>query len=117
MSVSGLGSDFTGPGYDVYVYSDADNNARTYSITLGGSTLTIADTATFDGTFNEGNSGTNENYVVFRGLTSGSFSVDMESTPGRGAVNGIQVVAIPEPTSLALFVLGSFLALAIHRRR
>jgi hypothetical protein len=36
IAITGLGADFTGPGYDVYVYFDADVNNRTFTFTLNG---------------------------------------------------------------------------------
>jgi hypothetical protein len=111
LSVTGLGAAFTDSGYDVFIYSDSDNNERTFDITVtpdggDGTTLTVVDSATFSGDYNEGGSGTDENYVVFRGLTAAGFAMDMKSTPGRGAVNAIQVVAVPEPASIVLLLFG-----------
>ncbi|MCA9188244.1 MAG: PEP-CTERM sorting domain-containing protein, partial [Planctomycetales bacterium] len=107
LTISGLGNAFTGPGYDVYIYSDADANNRLFSITIGGETRTINDNQTYDGTFNEGGSGSNENFAIFRGLNGGSFSIEMDSSAGRGAVNGIQIVVRDN--------LPDFLELSVNR--
>ena len=94
LSVSGLGGDYLTEGYDVYIYGDADSNARDYQISVGGVTQTIHDTATYGGVFVEGGQGGNENYVVFRGMNVSNFSIVMNASTGRGAVNGIQIVGL-----------------------
>ena len=118
LTISGLGAAFTDVGYDVYIYGDSDVNNRTFSVTVGGQTNQIVDDATYDGnlTLADGVGGDNENYTVFRNLTSSSFSIEMDSDVGRGAVNGIQIVAIPEPASVVI-MLGGALGLALWRRR
>ncbi|MCA9189664.1 MAG: hypothetical protein KDA99_28770, partial [Planctomycetales bacterium] len=95
ITVSGLGPAYTSQGYDVYLYGDADVNNRTFTISIGGQTNTLVDDATYDGTLTlaDGVGGDNENYTVFRGLTSPSFSIEMDSSVGRGAVNGMQIVS------------------------
>ncbi|QDU56996.1 hypothetical protein [Aeoliella mucimassa] len=104
LTISGLGSAFTNTGYNVIVYSDADQINRRFLITVGGTTKSIDDGGTFDGLFVEGNdvefspaTGSQENYVVFSGLTSSTFTLDMFSSPGRGAVNAIQITTDPVP--------------------
>ena len=93
VAIEGLGELFTANGYDVYLYGDADRNNRTFQVTVDGQTLTIVDNQTYSGAFSEGGSGVNENYVVFRGLTAERFTIVMDSSTGRGAVNAIQIIA------------------------
>ena len=109
LEIAGLGSDFTSPGYDVYLYADADANNRTYSITVDGQTGTVVDSATYSGAFTTG-TGTDDNYLLFSGLTASSFTIQMDSNAGRGAINGLQIVAVPEPGSMVLLL--SVLAMA-----
>jgi hypothetical protein len=95
LTISGLGPAFTSGGYHVLVYSDNGDNTRTHTITIGGQTQVVVDDATFNGSLNEANGvgGDNENYAVFQGLTASSFDITMNSSIGRGAVNGLQIVA------------------------
>ena len=102
LEIAGLGSDFTSPGYDVYLYADADANNRTYSITVDGQTGTVVDSATYSGAFTTG-TGTDDNYLLFSGLTASSFTIQMDSNAGRGAINGLQIVAddmVPDQLAL-----------------
>jgi hypothetical protein len=125
-----------GAGFDLYVYTahgNANNLTEGLSVTAAGATKFVKgnqrlyETA---GGFLEG-TGTSfaateqeSNYVVFSGLGSGDLSggnllvTIKASNVNRTAVNGIQLVAVPEPSSFAL--LGGFLALSfatILRRR
>jgi arylsulfatase A-like enzyme len=112
ITVSGLGAEYTGPGYDVYLYFDTDVDTRTHTITISGQTVIGDDASTFNGVLVEAvGAGSDANYAVFRGLTAPSFSIDMDSSSGRGAMNGLQVVSasyVPPPLSgphILLFVV------------
>jgi hypothetical protein len=57
------------------------------------------------------------NYIVFTGLTADSFLFRMESADGTGAgVNGIQIIATPEPCSAVLLGLVAAAGIAGRRR-
>lgn len=99
LTVSGLGTPFTTGGYRVYVYFDCDANNRTFSITLtpaGGEpqTMTGTDSGTFAGKFVQATgAGTYANVAEFRSFSAPAFTITMDSSFGRGAVNAIQVVS------------------------
>lgn len=135
LNITGLGSDFTGPGYNLIIYSDSDrgtantSSARTstFTVTPGGGSATAVFTeddgaalGAFDGTYilSDGvESGDDfSNYVVISGLTASSLSIEVTSDDGgRGAISGFQIVAVPEPGSLALLGLGGLMV--VRRRR
>ncbi|MFT5853342.1 MAG: arylsulfatase A-like enzyme [Verrucomicrobiales bacterium] len=105
LRISDLGTDFTSPGYQVYVYFDTDATNRTHTITLtpsGEPAMPISgdDSGTYSGTFVQAvGAGTAGNLAVFTGLSSPSFVIEMDSNIGRGAVNGIQVVSNNHPAT------------------
>ena len=134
VTVSGLEPPFTIHGYDVLVYFDGENGSADwvtqYTIGVDGTTIATVygrdakDTVQWDGTFvqsfgtSAGNA-TAGNYVRFTGLTGSGFT--LTATPvtgmGQGPINGLQIIALPEPASLALLVLGLASALAARARR
>ncbi|GEM_PF-612178 len=94
-------------GYNIYVYTDGDNNSATrsasYQITGTGITTTTvnatdAGNSNFGGTFTQA-SNSNGNYVLFTGINANSFTIT--ATPGaasdgtaRAPLNGIQIVPL-----------------------
>jgi len=98
ITITGLGSAFTTPGYDVYIYFDADANNRTFTFTLNGTPVTSADSSTWNGVYREaalfpGNG----NVAIFRGFTAANLTLIADSNTGRAAVNAIQIVAGDTP--------------------
>ena len=94
MAITGLSPAFTGPGYDVYVYFDADANNRTFTFTLNGTAVTAADSTTWNGTYRgASHSPADANVAVFRGLSAADLTLTADANTGRAAVNGIQIVA------------------------
>ncbi len=127
--------------YDVYVYvyNDKANPGRGGSITIGSTTYWIA-TGTSAGnpasdgsgyvistdTTQSGGSGTSNltntvgNYVEFTGLSSSSFTasyVGVGNANPRLKVAGFQVVAVPEPATLGLMIVGTLIIGLGGRRR
>ena len=94
ITISNLPANFTA-GYKVYVYFDADVNNRTFDVTVNGTTISGADSATFSGEYLPGAAAApaNANYALFSGLTANSFTIAMNSNTGRAAINGIQIVS------------------------
>lgn len=107
------------------------NRQSTFIVTPGGgSAITVfteddySDSPalrTFDGTYvlSDGVEDGEDysNYVVVSGLTASSLSIDLTSFDGgRGAINGFQLVAVPEPTCILLIGLaGAFSFLRVRQ--
>jgi hypothetical protein len=103
VTVSGLPASITAAGYDVYVYVTGDvgttTNTRTYNYAVGAAMFTVSQTGPVPTSFTAftlappGGAG---NYIVFRNLTTASFT--LTATPGTGTnmrapVNGLQIVS------------------------
>ena len=132
--------------YDVYVYMHDDANDRAGSFAIGsttyymkgiggsegagdptntGSGYVLSTDTTVDltspGTISVDDSIDSGNYVKFSGLTGSSFSlvaaaVDTSDGANRNKIAGFQIVQVPEPSSMALVMLG-FGGLLLKRRR
>lgn len=117
ITVTGLGAEFTGPGYDVHVYF-ANDTTRTNGVTGfdNASNSVSVETASND----PGNFLTlpgyvlGTNYVVLSGFTGSSFTLTRGPTGGVPQVGGIQIESVPEPASMTLLSLGGLL---MWRRR
>jgi hypothetical protein len=127
--VSGLGPEFSG-GYDVYVYAlssvGSDGRGGRYSI---GSIIKFGDTGNngppdVNGPLYVEDPGVDHldkgNYLVFHGITGDSFTLIAHpevplAGPKRASVNGVQIVAIPDPGCLLWLTVGGCLLFA-HRR-
>jgi hypothetical protein len=109
VSVTGLDAEFTAQEYRVAVYINGGVNGRggQYTITTPDQVQSLALTGTqpFDGSYVGG-----EDFLVFAGLTSPDFVLTAEptvGTPPRAPINGIEIVAIPEPGSIVLLAMGA----------
>lgn len=118
--------------YDVIVYVDGEFNLTPgrplrANINPGGSgdnpatDVWVSDTLNWNGTYTQG-TGTDlasategANYVRFSGITQDNFGIFVEAETFRAAINGFQIVEVPEPGTGLLALLG--LGLAARRRR
>lgn len=141
MSITGLGSAFTGNGYDVILYmSGTDgmglNTAAEFGANVDGGTdqwIRAMRRNPVDGTFTSDtfatealaqSSSTESNYIRFSGLTGANFTLNILKDPdttanwGRAAVKGIQIVStpIPEPSTVMLLGLSGMLLFVLRRR-
>lgn len=138
--VTGLSSWLSAQGatsYDVVAYTDGDTTEGRVSEywlqnggsgdppTLLGSDLTshvfAKDTSNFSGSYTQVPLSANSvagaadgNYIVFSGLTADSFILRSEEQTFRAQINGLQIVAVPEPAS-GLFVGFICVLLAVVR--
>jgi hypothetical protein len=102
VTVDNLPSSLTGSGYNAYIYFDSNEiapNERTMTFTVGGTSIAGKELdVNFPGAFTEASGGGVGNYVVFRGLTDSTFSLDADSDAGRASINGIQLTnELPPP--------------------
>jgi MYXO-CTERM domain-containing protein len=114
--------------YDIYVYFSSDVADRPGFITDGTTTFYFNSigpasvsgaNALFAQTTETSNANHPQaNYAVFSGLNGGSqnITLQMEVPDLWGGIAGFQVVAVPEPTSWAIGLLG-FAALGMRRRK
>jgi hypothetical protein len=147
VAVNGLPASFTGPGYNVYIYYDGDNGTqeRVGRYEINGVSMWGRDMGNFAGTFTQGQTTTDPapgmtgtgldnlaaavavvpagNYMVFGPLTSANFTLNVQASASAGgtnraSLNGMQIVAVPEPSTIALFAIGALggLGLLVRRR-
>jgi len=104
-----------GQAYNLYVYCASDQNVpaggRTGTFTVGANSQNY----TWDGVTSTLVNGVS--YLEFAGITSvgGTLVIDFGNTTAETDFNGLQLVAVPEPGTLAL--LGMGLPLFFIRRR
>jgi hypothetical protein len=105
-----------GQQYGFWVYTQGDDNSagRSIGFTANGVAVATA-TQTNIATFAEGN-----NYVYFTTFADANGHIDLDATTlaGEANINGFQMTAVPESSSLAFMVAGlfGFGALALRRR-
>lgn len=115
--------------YSIYVYfsSDAadrpghitDGTTTYYFNTLGAPSISGADALLVQTTETSNANHPGANYAVFSGLSGASqtLSVQMEQNDLWGGIAGFQVVAVPEPSALALGAIGLMIVGASRRSR
>jgi hypothetical protein len=135
VAVNGLPASFTGPGYNVYIYYDGDNGTqeRVGRYEINGVSMWGRDMGNFAGTFVQGQTTTDPapglsgtgldnlaaavatvpagNYMVFGPLTSADFTLNVQASASAGgtnraSLNGMQIVAVPEPATIAIVAIG-----------
>ncbi len=120
LSLSGISYS----SYNLYVYVSSDTAGRTGSLTLGSTTYDFSTEgpAAISGAnavlaLSTDTTGANPtaNYVVFSGLTGGSQTVSLD-IPNGGGISAFQIVAVPEPSTMALAGLGGLGLLMLRRR-
>ena len=119
INLSGLGWS----AYDVYVYADTGFNNNAFTVEHVTSTLFnhLEDPGGFGNvvtTYADSQVSGQGNYVKFSGLTANTFTIHANPLPGGfdvSAINGIQIVGVPEP-STGLLVLLSTTAFVLRRR-
>lgn len=112
--------------YDIYVYFNADVAGRAGTVGIGATTFyfstvgpasvnDISGNALFLQTTDTTGANPSADYAVFTGLTGSSQTI-FENNPNWGGINGFQIVAVPEPSSMALAVMGGFGVMLMKRR-
>ncbi len=123
-----LPTEFTTSGFNIYVYFNGNNTATTGvtgATVVGSGVSTFGQdpntNSTFSGVFTRGigdsvATANASNYFLFENLTAASGELNFTSTgsTGRVPLNGIQFVAIPEPS---VGLLGALGLLGLLRRR
>lgn len=138
LTISDLPPEITARGYDLYIYHESqggDGRVGYYHIESNPSALTTIWANDMAGTFGEGGVGFVEdgygtqalaeagdggNYVVFRNMISDGFTLEAMGITGtpRMPIQGVQIVPIPEPSTLVLAGIGLLvLAISGWRRR
>jgi len=110
---------FAPNGYDLYVYFSAGNSISTTVSTDSSSTSLLP--VGYGGTYIDGTGGASGNYVLITGLTEDQLDLTIAATvafsDSQTNVAGIEIVAVPEPSSYALVGLGLVALIVIVRRR
>ena len=108
--------------YDLYIYEDRGDLVHQSTFTVTDNAGSSQQTSTIDNPLTTGFH-TPEDYVLFSSLTpngSNQLQFQFQAVPGTtyGATNGFQLVsvAVPEPSSVALLVIGTMGMLLLRRR-
>lgn len=115
FTISGLTA---GQSYQFYFYSQAGGSGATNRaaiFTLNGASQSL--TGNLAGAFVQGT-----NFVLFQATPggtslSGTFARDIANGSGEAEFNGLQIVAVPEPSTFALLACALGLAGALRFRR
>jgi len=100
--------------YDLIVYLSSDTAGRTGTVGVGGTTFDFTTmgpsqisgvNASFIQTTDTTGANPPADYAIFSNLSGSSQSI-VSTIPAYGGIAGFQIVAVPEPGSLALAALG-----------
>ncbi len=117
--------------YDVYAYVGSDGDGRTghgWLTDLSGTTIAdsvyfITADGSFDGTTYVKATGANaasanaSHYMLFHDVTASSFIFNLYGDGSNVGIHALQIVEIPEPTSLMLLAAGAISVLAYVLRK
>ena len=93
-----------GQAYGFYIYTQGDDNSKNRSIGIsanGGAQ--VSSTQSNIGTFVEGD---NYLYIVATANSHGVIDLEGRDLNGEGNINGVQLLAVPEPSSVVLLMAG-----------
>ena len=111
--------------YEIIVYFSGDTAGRvrtvsdgstTYDFTGMGSAAISGANALFTQTTDTTGANPTADYAIFTGLSGTSQTITSTGAAGSGGISGFQIVAVPEPSSMALAVVGGFGVLLMNRR-
>jgi hypothetical protein len=102
LSLTGLNSSQL---YDIYLYTQADVSGKVLSAKINSGTTQTTNA----GSNTAASYVLNQNYLVFSNVlaTGGNLNIDYWSASAGAPVNGIQIVAVPEPGTLLLGGIGA----------
>jgi hypothetical protein len=128
ITISFLPADFVTNGYMVVVYYGNNEGPSTSVVNLLGGTDDIASRTIITGTTELAGYRDNgfieetgaltgpSNYTVFTGLNDESFTISFDNDNNNG-ISAIQIIQVPEPTSLGLAGVGVLMGLMKRRRK
>ena len=114
VTVSELSDDF--PAFDVYVYLSGGLPSNWGSVTLNDTSTVDYKVRLFDGTFVEATGDNAADYIVFPDVTGDSFTITGGGNVAGTGLAGIEIVGIPEPSTIILLLTGA-LGFLLYRRR
>ena len=112
--------------YDVYVYVGADSNGRTAGVDINGGpqTYLLTDANGYnysnpliEGTATTQGAATSAQYVRFQNVAGSSLAIDLHYYGQNVGMDGIQIVAVPEPAAVTLSIAGGVAMLGLIRRK
>ena len=111
--------------YNIIVYLSSDTAGRTGTVNVGSTTydfstmgpaeISGADASLIQTTDTSG-ANPSADYAIFSGLTGNSQTITT-AIPNYGGIAGFQIVAVPEPTTLALAGMGGLMLLRMRNHR
>lgn len=112
--------------YNVYVYVSSSGNGNSGNVSLNGGApiYYLSDAVGYNysqpliqGTATTLGSATSAQYVEFENVSAASLTIVQSINSGNNGLAGIQLVAVPEPSVMALSAIGGLAFLGVVRRR